>query len=374
MTLQVACQACDTIHRSDTRLWRCGCGAALDVGFQGAIDVDAIGRRPPGMWRYREALPIGADAHIVSFNEGFTPIVRMQFDGKPLSVKQENLFPTGSFKDRGASVLISRALELGVERVVEDSSGNAGAAVAAYAAKAGIECEIYVPESTSPGKLAQIRLYGAKLIRVPGSREDTARAAMEAAESHFYASHVWNPFFFQGTKTYAFEIWEQLDFSAPDTLIVPTGHGTMLIGAFLGFRDLMENGLIARLPRIIAVQAAGCAPLYRMWRDQSANLAPVDSSGTIAEGIAIAEPTRASQILDIVHETGGRIVAVTDAEIERALLDICRQGLYAEPTSATAVAAFRKIPTERDECIVAPLTGHGLKSTEKLLKLTDGQR
>ncbi|MDE2888200.1 MAG: threonine synthase [Gemmatimonadota bacterium] len=369
MTLKIVCRACDTVHPQDTRFWRCGCGGPLDVGFRCTIDAGKIGRRAPGMWRYREALPIGADAHVVSFNEGFTPIVGMQIDGKPLNVKQENLFPTGSFKDRGASVLISRAAELGVERVVEDSSGNAGAAVAAYAAKAGIDCEIYVPESTSPGKLAQISLYGAKLIRVPGSREATARAAMAAAEHHFYASHVWNPFFFQGTKTYAFEIWEQLGFNAPDALIVPTGHGTMLIGAFLGFRDLQENGLIDRLPRMIAVQAANCAPLYRMWRDQLAE-PPLSSSGnTIAEGIAIAEPTRASQILDIIRETGGRIVAVTDAEIKEALLDICKQGLYAEPTSATAIAAFRKVPASGDECIVAPLTGHGLKSTEKMLKL-----
>ena len=372
MTLRIACQVCHKAHRQDTRLWRCGCGGPLDVGFRGVIDPEKIRRRSPGMWRYREALPIGADSRVVSFNEGFTPIVRMLVDGRPLSVKQENLFPTGSFKDRGASVLISRAAELGVEKVVEDSSGNAGAAVAAYAAKAGIECEIYVPDSTSPGKLAQIRLYGAKLNRVPGSREATARAAMAAAEHHFYASHVWNPFFFQGTKTYAFEIWEQLGFRAPDALIVPTGHGTMLIGAFLGFRDLLENGLIDRLPRMVAVQAAGCAPLYRMWRDGLAELPPASSGDTIAEGIAIAEPARAAQILDVIHETGGRIVAVTDAEIEEALLEICKQGLYAEPTSATAVAAFRKIRVDEEERVIAPLTGHGLKSTEKLLKLTDG--
>ena len=369
MTLKIVCRACNVVHSEDSRLWKCDCGEPLDVGFYGAIDVSRIRTRPPGMWRYREALPIEADDHIVSFNEGSTPVIRTQIDGKPLAVKQENLFPTGSFKDRGASVLISRALELGVGKVVEDSSGNAGAAVAAYAAKAGIECEIFVPESTSPGKLAQIRLYGAKLNLVPGSREATARAAMQAAERHFYASHVWNPFFFQGTKTYAFEIWEQLDFNAPDALIIPTGHGTLLIGAFLGFRDLLNNGLIARLPRLIAVQAAGCAPLFRMWRDQLSEIPPASSGGTIAEGIAIAEPTRASQILDAIRETGGQVVAVTDAEIEKALLDISMQGLYAEPTSATAIAAFKKIPVDEDECIVAPLTGHGLKSTEKMLKL-----
>ena len=372
MTMQLVCRACGATHPEATGRWRCGCGAPLDVDFEGAIDTRRITGRPPGMWRYREALPISADHHVVSFNEGFTPLVQARIDGRPLTVKQENLFPTGSFKDRGASVLISRALELGVEKVVEDSSGNAGAAVAAYAAKAGMACEIFVPESTSPGKLAQIRLYGAKLIRVPGSREATARAAMEAADRHFYASHVWNPFFFQGTKTYAFEIWEQLGFTAPDALIVPTGHGTLLIGAFLGFQDLLKNDLIARLPRMIAVQAAGCAPIYRMWRDRLPGIPHASSGDTLAEGIAIAEPARASQILDIVRETGGEVVSVTDHEIEKALLEICNQGLYAEPTSATAIAAFSKVPASVDECIVAPLTGHGLKSTEKMLKLADG--
>ncbi len=372
MTVQMVCRACGAIHPEATGRWRCVCGAPLDVDFEGAIDTRRIAGRPPGMWRYREALPVSADHHVVSFNEGFTPLIQVRIDGRLLTLKQENLFPTGSFKDRGASVLISRALELGVERVVEDSSGNAGAAVAAYAAKAGMACEIFVPESTSPGKLAQIRLYGAKLIRVPGTREATARAAMDAAERHFYASHVWNPFFFQGTKTYAFEIWEQLGFTAPDALIVPTGHGTLLIGAFLGFQDLLKNGLIARLPRMIAVQAAGCAPIYRMWRDQLPEIPPASSGDTVAEGIAIAEPTRASQILDIVRETGGEVVSVTDHEIEKALLKICNQGLYAEPTSATAIAAFGKFTASVDECIVAPLTGHGLKSTEKMLKLADG--
>ena len=371
MTMQLVCRTCGATHPETTGRWRCTCGGPLDVDFEGAIDTRRIAGRPPGMWRYREALPVSADRHVVSFNEGFTPLFQTQIDGRRLTVKQENLFPTGSFKDRGASVLISRALELGVEKVVEDSSGNAGAAVAAYAAKAGMACEIFVPESTSPGKLAQIRLYGAKLIRVPGSREATARAAMKAADSHFYASHVWNPFFFQGTKTYAFEIWEQLGFTAPDTLIVPTGHGTLLIGAFLGFQDLLKNGLIDRLPRIIAVQAAGCAPVYRMWRDQLSEIPHASSGDTIAEGIAIAEPARASQILEVVRETGGQVISVTDDEIENALLELCNQGLYAEPTSATAIAAFRKTPETVGERIVAPLTGHGLKSTEKMLKLAE---
>ena len=227
--------------------------------------------------------------------------------------------------------------------------------------------------SLQPAKLAQIQMYGPTLHKIPGSRENTARAAMEATVHHFYASHVWNPFFFQGTKTYAFEIWEQLGFTAPDTLIVPTGHGTLLIGAYLGFRDLLDRDLIPRLPKLVAVQAANCAPLYRMWRDQLADVPSVEPGGTVAEGIAIAEPSRAAQIMDIIHHTGGEVLAVTDDEIETALVDFCKQGWYLEPTSATAIAAFKKYPISGGETVVAPLTGHGLKSTEKFLKLLENQ-
>lgn len=367
--MHLVCQATGaTCSASDPR-WRSEAGAPFDLAFQSRLNVDAIRRRPPTMWRYREALPLEDDAHIVSLGEGMTPMVRWETGGVPVWVKQENLFPTGSFKDRGASLLISRALELGAHNVVEDSSGNAGAAVAAYAASAGIACDIYVPEATSPGKLAQIRLYGATLHRIPGSREDTARAAMAAADTGFYASHVWNPFFFHGTKTFAFEVWEQLGFRAPDVVVVPVGHGTLLIGAYLGFRDLQLSGHIPQMPRIVGVQAAGCAPLFRMWREGLRDLPAFEPAATLAEGIAIAEPVRHAQILSIIRETGGDVVAVSDDAIERALLDACRAGFYPEPTSAAALAAVPQVQVGPDEILVVPITGHGLKSTEKLLKL-----
>jgi len=152
------------------------------------------------MWRYREAIPVSEDKSIVTFDEGFTPLIPLDFGTRTVWIKQDHLFPTGSYKDRGASVLVSKIKELGVPRVVEDSSGNAGCAIAAYCAKAKVRCRIFVPQDTSPGKLAQIQSYGAELNKIPGSREDTARAAFRAAEKDYYASHSWNPFFFQGTK------------------------------------------------------------------------------------------------------------------------------------------------------------------------------
>ncbi len=198
--------------------------------------------------------------------EGFTPLVETDFNGHRVLLKIDYLFPTGSYKDRGATVLISKAKELGIKKVIEDSSGNAGSAIAAYCARAGIGCEIYVPQTTSLGKLVQIQAYGANLRRIEGSREETARVAMEAASRIYYASHCWNPFFLHGTKTFAFEIWEQLGWKAPDVLILPVGHGTLFLGAYLGFKELKEAGLVKRVPKLVAVQSVSCAPLYKAFK------------------------------------------------------------------------------------------------------------
>ena len=366
---RLICQRCGAAYPLDDLRWKCDCGSFLDIEFEFTLDKEKLRSRKPTLWRYREALPINRDENIITLHEGFTPLLESTIDGKEYLTKLEQLFPTGSFKDRGASVLVSKAKELGVTKVVEDSSGNAGCAIAAYSAKAGIECDIFVPEKTSPGKLAQIQMYGADLKQIPGSREDTARATLEAAKDSFYASHVWNPFFFQGTKTFAFEIWEQLNFSVPDTLIIPTGHGTLFIGAYLGFKDLLNQKLISKLPRLIAVQPEACAPIYKMFNEKLKEVPRVGPKETMAEGIRIAEPLRAKQILDILLETEGEVIIVTENEIEKSLFQICKNGLYVEPTSAAAIAGFRKYRNRARETIVVPLTGHGLKSTEKVLKI-----
>ena len=369
---RLVCRKCGGAYPLDDVRWKCDCGSFLDIEFEFSLDKERLWNRKRTLWRYREALPINRDENIITLHEGFTPLLESTIDGKKYVTKLEQLFPTGSFKDRGASVLVSKAKELGVTRVVEDSSGNAGCAIAAYSARAGIACDIFVPEKTSPGKLAQIQMYGAELKQIAGSREDTARAALEAAEGCFYASHVWSPFFFQGTKTFAFEVWEQLGFSVPDALIIPTGHGTLFIGAYLGFTDLLSQDLIPKLPKLIAVQPEGCAPIYRMFNEKLKEVPHTEPGETIAEGIKIAEPLRANQILDILVETKGEVIVVSDREIEESLFELCSNGLYVEPTSAAAVAGFRKYKDAGQETIVVPLTGHGLKSTEKFLRLLDG--
>jgi threonine synthase len=355
----------------DDARWKCDCGSVLDIAFEPVFDLEAIRGRKPTMWRYREAIPIRDDSHVVSFDEGLTPLVRVDFDGVPVWVKQDHLFPTGSYKDRGASVLISKAVELGIGEVVEDSSGNAGCAIAAYCARAGIDCAIYVPESTSGGKLAQIQRYGAALNRVPGSREDTARAVLGAAQTVYYASHSWNPFFFQGTKTFAYEVCEQLGWRAPDTVILPAGNGTLLLGAYIGFRELVDAGIIGRMPRLIAVQAASCAPLHRAFRERLDRNPAIDKGETMAEGIAIADPIRGPQIVGAVRESGGDFLVVEEGEIVSSLRAICEAGFYIEPTSAATTAGVSQYVRGlcADEVIVSVFTGHGLKATEKMLKL-----
>ena len=254
---------------------------------------------------------------------------------------------------------------------MEDSSGNAGCAIAAYCAQARIKCEIFVPEDTAVGKLAQIRMYGARLNRIPGYREDTAHAVLNAAESDYYASHSWNPFFFQGTKTFAFEVCEQLGWKAPDSLIVPVGNGTLLLGASIGFNELMAAGLTHKIPRIVGVQAASCAPLYKAFKENLEEIPKIDKKDTLAEGIAIAEPIRGKQILEAVKKSKGAFISVDDLEIRKSIRRLCEMGFYIEPTSAATIAGLSKYleSSHPDEIIVSVFTGHGLKTTEKMLKI-----
>ncbi len=301
--------------------------------------------------------------------EGFTPLEEMAFDGSRAFIKIDYLFPTGSYKDRGAAVLISKMKEWGVRKVVEDSSGNAGSAIAAYCARAGIECEIFVPRGASSEKTVQIQVYGATVKQVQGSRERTAEAAMEAASKIPYASHCWNPFFLHGTKTFAFEVWEQMGWKAPEALVLPIGHGTLFLGAFLGFRELKEAGMIKKIPRLVGVQSALCAPLQQAFRKGWKESRLVEKRETVAEGIAISEPVRGRQILEAARETDGEILAVTEKEIKAALMEMGRKGHFIEPTSAATIAGLKKYlrKKRRTETVVSTLTGTGLKSVGKML-------
>jgi threonine synthase len=368
---KLICKECKKEYSTDEKIWKCECGGLLDIDFKASFPLDKIKKRKPTMWRYREAIPINKDENIVSFDEGFTPLLEVGFNGKVVLIKQDQLFPTSSFKDRGASVLVSKAKELSIKKVVEDSSGNAGCAIAAYCAKAHIDCEIFVPADTSPAKIIQIKSYGAKINKVIGSREDAASAALKAAQKDYYASHSWNPFFLHGTKTFAFEICEQLGWKSPDTVILPVGNGTLLLGSFIGFNELQKAGIIKTIPRIIAIQSENCNPLYKAFKENLNEIPKIDKKDSLAEGISIAEPIRGKEILSAVRKSRGDFIVVNDKEIKESLIEMCNKGFYIEPTSASTIAGIKKYlqKSNSNELIISVFTGHGLKTTEKILKI-----
>jgi len=363
------CSNCSRFYPLHPSRWRCDCGSFLDLEFESEFSIKKILKRGPTLWRYRETIPIHKETPILSMNEGFTPLEEIEFNGNRTLIKMDYLFPTGSYKDRGATVLISKMKEWGVQKVVEDSSGNAGSAVAAYCAKAGIKCEIYVPQYTSSEKTVQIQAYGATLKKVQGSRERTAEVATEAASKIPYASHCWNPFFLHGTKTFAFEVWEQMGWKAPDALVLPVGHGTLFLGVYMGFRELKEAGMIKKIPKLVGIQSAFCAPLYQAFKKGWRETRPIEKGETVAEGIAISEPVRGRQILEATRETGGEILVVTEKEIRMALKEAGRKGHFIEPTSAATIAGLKKYldKKRRRETVVSTFTGTGLKSVGKML-------
>ncbi len=363
--MNLRCLSCQRTYPQDTYRWRCECGGVFELEGTPGFAQDKIKTDDISLWRYRAMLPVNYEEGIISLGEGLTPLVETQVYGTNIHCKLEFLAPTGSFKDRGTAVLINVLKRMGVKRVVEDSSGNAGASLAAYAARSGIEAEIYVPAYASPNKLAQIAVYGAKLVKVEGPRERASQAAQEAAaQGAYYASHYYNPFTLEGLKTIAYEIWEQLGGRAPDNLVLPVGHGTLLLGDYRGFNDLLSVGLIEKLPRLFAVQAEPCAPLYEAYQRELDDAFPIEKNETVAEGISIAQPVRGRQILAAVRETGGTVLAVSDEETLRARDELARRGLYVEPTSAVAIAALPQLRDliKDEELTVVPLTGSGLKS------------
>lgn len=345
--------------------WRGDDGAPLTVSPLPGISRDDVDAGVRSLWRYRAALPGPLDRP-VSLGEGCTPLVELPWGDAPVRFKLEWFSPTGSFKDRGTSVMISRIAQLGERRVIEDSSGNGGSSVAAYCAAAGIQARILAPEGTSPAKVLQAMAYGAEVALVPGGRQATAEQALREAEHTYYASHNWHPFFLQGTKTLAYELWEDLGWRAPDTVVTVAGAGSTVLGCDIGFRELLAAGQIDRLPRLLVAQPANCAPIEASFRAGATSAVEVDFAPTIAEGTAIREPIRLPEVLAAVRRGGGDMAAIPEADIEAAVRRLASIGLYTEPTSATAAAAidvFRARGAIRaGETTVVLLTGSGLKA------------
>jgi threonine synthase len=352
----------------ETPRWCGPDGQPLLLTDMPGIGRDDIVSAERSIWRYRAALPF-VPAAPISLGEGCTPLLDSQWGGAPVRFKCEWFMPSGSFKDRGATVMLSLLRAQGVEHVLEDSSGNGGAAVSTYAAAGGLRAKILVPDSTSQAKTVQSRALGAVIEMVPGSRQDCADAAMAQSKDIFYASHNWHPFFLHGTKTLAYELWEDLGFRAPDNIIVPCGAGSNVLGCGIGFAELLRAGQITRLPRIFAAQPAHCGPIARAFL----NVPQEATRPTIAEGTAISQPIRTREVLSVLHETRGGAVLLEESEIIDATRGLAQQGLYVEPTCAQAAAAFSKLlaagTIRPGETTIVVLTGSGLKSTQRHAEL-----
>lgn len=356
------CVNCGRPYPDDVQPYRCPqCGGLYD--FREPIRyLPGNPISSEGIGRYRVGFPLPIDATWYSLGEGNTPLIPAEVNGCRVHLKCENQNPTGSFKDRGAAVLASALAAVGVDEAIEDSSGNAGAAFAAYAARAGIKARIYVPDYASGPKRRQIEAYGADVVRILGPRSTTTEVTLaEADKGTVYASHAYLPHVIAGFATIAFEIYEQLE-QAPSTVVMPVGQGTLLLGLQRGFQSLKAGGLIERLPQMIGVQARACAPLWSVFHGGAAGLTWISEGETQAEGIRILQPLRGNDVLKAVEESGGTMLVVEEQSISEGRDALGRKGLYVEPTSAVIWPALLEILEDSRDPIVAILTGSGLKS------------
>ena len=357
--------------------WRGDDGSPLMIDPIPGLGPGDIDVRERSLWRYGTALPVDATAR-VGLGEGWTPLIPRPWAGHDVRFKLEWFNPTSSFKDRGASVMLAHLRSLGATAVLEDSSGNGGAAIAAYAAAAGLAAKILVPAATSPAKILQARAFGAEIELVDGTRDDVADEAIRQAgrAGIAYASHNWHPMFLQGVKTVAYELWEQLGFRAPDNVVLVAGAGSNVLGCDIGFGELLRAGSIDRLPRLLVAQPEHWAAIVEALAAEDASADRVGGRPpTIAEGASIARPVRLPEAVAAVRRSGGAGVAVSDEEIRGALGALAREGLYAEPTSAVAVAALDRFIADgtirAGETTAVILTGSGLKSAEQMALALD---
>ncbi len=358
------CSKCGQEKEVTTKAPKCECGGLWKLKFDvPKFDERLIDKDTWSIFRYRAFMPLIDDSwKDISLGEGMTPVVNLDED---LMLKMDYFMPTLSFKDRGAAVLVSHCKSIGVTSVVQDSSGNAGNSVAAYCAKAGIACEIFVPEGTSPKKIDMILAHGAIANVVPGNRDhcaDVCRAKVEN-EGVFYCNHVYNPYFYEGTKTYIYEIYEQLH-RIPQNIFVPLGNGTLFIGVMKALEEFLESGIINEMPNVVAIQSENCDPFVEALKQGLHKPAKVEAKPTIAEGIAIGIPMRGEEILDYIYKYNLKTIIAPENKILEARAALARKGIYCEHTTAANYAAYLhycELYGKTPDSIIS-MCGAGLKS------------
>ena len=368
--MRYRCRRCGRSQPGDFSLWRCPCGGPLWWDAEPRLHRTEIVEAESSMWRYGPALPIGLAQRRITLGEVVTPLLAVEWGGREVWFKDETRHPTGSFKDRGVAMVVNHALAHRVGRLVEDSSGNAAAAFAAYCAAAGIGCEVHVPATTSTAKLAQVIAHGARVHQVAGPREAAALAAQSNSAGR-YAGHNWHPLFVEGIATIGYELWEQAGYVVPDQVIVPVGNGSLVLGLLRSFTALLAGGEAHRLPRIIGVQSQASDAIHRRFHGLPGSPA---AARTIAEGIAIRATTHEDEVVAALHQTNGDCYVVPDAEVVTALRGALAMGLFIEPTSAVALAGLTRLlaeqPADGAGRTVVVLTGSGLKVADAVAKLT----
>ncbi len=316
-----------------------------------------------GLWRYRSMLPV---PRLITLSEGGTPLIPRRDSREEVFLKVEGDNPTGSFKDRGSTVVISDAVHRGFTTTTVASTGNMGASVAAYSAYANLTTRVFIPGHIPPGKVAQITAYGAELVPVEGGFPQAVQRSQEEAEKGAYlASTGLNPFFIEGLKTIAFEVFEQM--GVPDRVVVPTGTGGILTAIHKGFEELRALGVADRVPQMIAVQSAAVAPIVEAWRDRTELRVPGEVE-TIASAILVKVPFNGRSAIQAMDRSGGYGLTVTDHQLVQAIRSLGREGIFAEPAAAASMAALEQLEPWPGARTVLLVTGSGLKDPSVVLR------
>lgn len=358
------CSKCGDKESVETREATCKCGGLWDLDFTPPkFDLSLIDKEEWSLFRYRAFMAVEGNIwRDISLGEGMTPVIRLDDD---VLLKMDYYMPTLSFKDRGAAVLVSHCKTIGVHSVVQDSSGNAGNSVAAYCGRAGIKCEIFVPEGTSSKKIAMIKAHGADVNITSGTRDDCANICRKKVQNDkiYYANHVYNPFFYEGTKTYMYEVYEQLH-RVPENIFIPIGNGTLFIGIVKALEHFLESGIIKKMPNIIAVQSEKCSPLAEAANTKALLPSKVVPQATLAEGVAIGEPMRGEALLKSVYKHNIEVITSPENRILEARALLASKGIYCEHTTSATYAAYLSYCDKHGKLTdsLIPMCGAGLKS------------
>jgi len=382
------CIACGEKYGIDEIVYSCRkCGDILEIRYDYGLIKEELKKSgwqslPLSVWRYKDFMPIRNPLNVVSLNEGGTGLYRCRRLGKALGienlyVKNEGENPTGSFKDRGMTVGVSKALELGIKIVACASTGNTSASLAAYAAKAGLSCIILIPSGgVAFGKLSQAIIYGAKVIQIRGNFDQALKMVVKLSEEHkeIYLLNSINPYRLEGQKTIAFEICDQLNGEPPDRVVVPVGNAGNISAIWKGFTEFNKLGLIKRLPKMVGIQAEGAAPIAKAVKNGKDAIVPIEKPETVASAIRIGAPVSWKKAMKAIKDSGGTAETVTDKEILEAQKLLARyEGLFVEPASASSIAGLKKMLESgeigKDEVVVCIATGHGLKDPDIVVKM-----